>query len=66
MASCVSCVNDDVKVTESKPGSLKELQVIDQQKESLNVHPRSKKISNGQELIQSDPTSCPQNQKGNN
>ena len=27
---------------------------------------KSKKISNGQELIQSDPTSCPQNQKGNN
>ena len=25
----------------------------------------SKKISNDQELIQSDPTSCPQNQKGN-
>ena len=26
----------------------------------------SKKISNDQEMIQSDPTSCPQNQKGNN
>ena len=26
----------------------------------------SKKISNDQELIQSDPTSCPQNQRGNN
>ena len=26
----------------------------------------SKKISNDQELIQSDPMSCPQNQKGNN
>ena len=26
---------------------------------------KSKKISNDQELIQSDPTSCPQNQKGN-
>ena len=26
----------------------------------------SKNISNDQELIQSDPTSCPQNQKGNN
>ena len=26
----------------------------------------SKKISNDQELIQSDPTSCPQNQNGNN
>ena len=28
--------------------------------------PQSKKISNDQELIQSDPISCPQNQKGNN
>ena len=27
---------------------------------------QSKKISNDQELIQSDTTSCPQNQKGNN
>ena len=27
---------------------------------------KSKKISNDQELIQSVPTSCPQNQKGNN
>ena len=27
---------------------------------------RSKKITNDQELIQSNPTSCPQNQKGNN
>ena len=27
---------------------------------------QSKKFSNDQELIQSDPTSCPQNQKGNN
>ena len=27
---------------------------------------QSKKISNDQELIQSDPTSCPINQKGNN
>ena len=30
------------------------------------VFVRSKMISNDQELIQSDPTSCPQNQKGNN
>ena len=30
------------------------------------IHKQSKKISNDQELIQSDPTSCPQNQKGNN
>ena len=27
---------------------------------------KSKKISNDQELIQSDPMPCPQNQKGNN
>ena len=27
---------------------------------------KSKKISNDQELIQSDPTFCPQNPKGNN
>ena len=27
---------------------------------------QSKKKSNDQEPIQSDPTSCPQNQKGNN
>ena len=27
---------------------------------------KSKMISNDQELIQSDPMSCPQNQKGNN
>ena len=26
----------------------------------------SKKLSNDRELIQSDPTFCPQNQKGNN
>ena len=32
----------------------------------LFVHLKSKKISNDQELIQSDPTSCPINQKGNN
>ena len=31
-----------------------------------NVCKQSKKISNDQELIQSDPISCPQNQKGNN
>ena len=32
----------------------------------LNKMMKSKKISNDQELIQSYPTSCPQNQKGNN
>ena len=30
------------------------------------IYFQSKKISNDQELIQSDPISCPQNQKGNN
>ena len=30
------------------------------------VQMRSKMIGNDQEQIQSDPTSCPQNQKGNN
>ena len=35
--------------------------------EQLSISDReSKKISNGQELIQSYPISCPQNQKGNN
>ena len=34
--------------------------------ESKTVYMESKKISNDQELIQSDPISCPQNQKGNN
>ena len=33
---------------------------------SCNEKIQSKTISNDQELIQSDPTSCPQNQKGNN
>ena len=33
---------------------------------STHVSEYSKMISNDQELIQSDPTSCPQNQKGNN
>ena len=33
---------------------------------NVNVCLKSKKISNDQELIQSDPKSCPQNQKGNN
>ena len=32
----------------------------------INRFVESKKISNDQELIQSDPISCPQNQKGNN
>ena len=32
----------------------------------VSSYAQSKKISNDQELIQSDPISCPQNQKGNN
>ena len=35
-------------------------------KNSILRKERSKNISNDQVLIQSDPTSCPQNQKGNN
>ena len=34
--------------------------------DDVNIKEKSKKISNDQELIQSDPISCPQNQKGNN
>ena len=32
----------------------------------IYIYMESKKISNDQELIQSDPISCPQNQKENN
>ena len=42
----------------------------DAQTQSTNdeaeLQEQSKKISNDQELIQSDPISCPQNQKGSN
>ena len=34
--------------------------------QSLLSNGKRKKISNDQEPVQSDPTSCPQNQKGNN
>ena len=34
--------------------------------QTIYIYFISKKISNDQELIQSDPKSCPQNQKGNN
>ena len=40
-------------------------ELVAQRKSKQNAR-KSKKISNDQELIQSDPTSCPQNQKGNN
>ena len=36
------------------------------QNEPPSANLKSKKISNDQELIQSDPMSCPQNQKGSN
>ena len=42
------------------------LNKVDENAMIRNRYNRSKKISNNQELIQSDPTSCPQNQKGNN
>ena len=45
--------NSNNKVTVDKP-------------KTIYVPKQSKKISNDQELIQSDPISCPQNQKGNN
>ena len=32
----------------------------------MDIAIKSKKISNNQQLIQSDPISCPQNQKGKN
>ena len=35
-------------------------------KQPSYTHIQSKKTSNDQELIQSDPISCPQSQKGNN
>ena len=34
--------------------------------EACGCYVESKMISNDQELIESDPISCPQNQKGNN
>ena len=39
---------------------------IAEMQQSLLSNRKSKMISNDQELIQSDPISCPQNQKGNN
>ena len=46
--------------------SLKNVIISALHKIDKRIHIQSKKISNDQELIQSDPTSCPQNQKGNN
>ena len=39
---------------------------LQSQEQEIIAEEQSKKISNDQELIQSDPISCPQNQKGNN
>ena len=39
------------------------LNKVDEKTMIRNRYNRSKKINNDQELIQSDPTSCPQNQK---
>ena len=47
------------------PFGLKDAEIIEKFN-STSRYLRSKKISNDQELIQSDPISCPQNQKGNN
>ena len=47
----------------AKSGMMCSLTMI---KRFLKMGIKSKKISNNQELIQSDPISCPQNQKGNN
>ena len=49
-------------------GTLRHIHIQPKSQNSLNFRliVKSKKISNDQELIQSEPTSCPQNQKGNN
>ena len=49
-------------------GTLRNIHIQPKSQNSLNFRliVKSKKISNDQELIQSEPTSCPQNQKGNN
>ena len=44
----------------------KSVSVDGQENADKNWSMQSKRISNDQELIQSDPTSCRQNQKGNN
>ena len=50
------------KVEVNDEGSLHSFSICMHDMKNLQI----KKISNDQELIQSDPTSCPQNQKGNN
>ena len=53
---------------QSKTQISEEEYVNDNEKSNVDVpwKKKSKKISNDQELIQSDPISCPQNQTGNN
>ena len=46
--------------------SLKNVVIYALHRIDKRIYIQSKKISNDQELIQSDPISCPQNQKGNN
>ena len=51
--------------------STAEMETLKTEHNTFRMHPQclltqSKKISNDQELIQSDPISCPQNQKENN
>ena len=47
-------------------GNTTETATMESEEEHAAFVLKSKKISNDQELIQSAPTSCPQNQKGNN
>ena len=54
---------DKTKVMTNNPnGFQREIKIKGQRLDEV----KSKKISNDQEQIQSDPMSCPQNQKGNN
>ena len=53
----------DIQVDCSNQGCLDSAKHLS---DSASMCLKSKKISNDQELIQSDPISCPQNQKGNN
>ena len=57
-----SIVGHPKNIKKLKSGDL--LLEVDRKQQVENL--LNKKISNDQELIQSDPTSCPQNQKGNN
>ena len=52
-------------VTEKDDDSCKMIPLVSVETNTDNLM-QSKKVSNDQELLQSFPTSCPQNQKGNN